>query len=115
MNMIVKRGDVWWCDFSTGVGREQSGLRPAIIVSNKMCNEHSSIVTVVPLTTATKTLLPCHVELTGNDCKGLRKPNTALCEQVRTVDKGRLKDYVGKLEMASMKKVDTALAVQVGI
>lgn len=115
MNVAVRRGDVYWCDFNTGVGREQSGLRPAVVVSNKMCNEHSSIVTVVPLTTATKTFLPCHVEITHDDCGGLRKHNTALCEQIRTVDKDRLKDYVGKLGMDAIKKVDSALRVQLAL
>lgn len=115
MYVPVKRGDIWWCDFSTGVGREQSGLRPAIIVSNKMCNEHSSTITVVPLTTATKTVLPCHVELTHDDCDGLRKHNTALCEQIRTVDKNRLNDYVGELKMDAMRKIDSALIVQLAL
>ena len=55
MNKVVKRGDIWWCNFAGGVGSEQSDLRPSVIVSNSMCNTHSSVVTVVPLTTATKT------------------------------------------------------------
>lgn len=115
MSDTVRRGDIWWCDFSTGIGREQSGLRPSIIVSNKMCNEHSTIVTVVPMTTATKNSLPCHVELTCDDCVGTKKTNTALCEQIRTVDKDRLKDRMGWVKTEAMSRVNAALSVQLGI
>lgn len=112
---VVKRGDIWWCDFNGGVGREQCDLRPSIIVSNSLCNRNSSIVTVVPLTTRTKTNLPCHVTLTNNDCDGISKPSTALCEQVRTVDKERLKDRVGYVKSRSMRLVNNALLTQLGI
>lgn len=112
---VVKRGDVWWCDFSGGVGSEQSDLRPSIVVSNSMCNTHSNVVTVVPLTTATKTRLPCHVKLYKGDCDGLEKPSTALCEQVRTVDKERIKDRVGYVKSRSMKCINEALATQLSL
>lgn len=112
---VVKRGDVWWCDFSGGVGSEQSDLRPSVIVSNSLCNTYSSVVTVIPLTTAAKTHLPCHVLLNRGDCTGLDKPSTALCEQVRTVDKERIKDRVGYVKSRSMKCINEALATQLSL
>lgn len=80
-----------------------------------MCNTHSNVVTVVPLTTATKTRLPCHVKLYKGDCDGLEKPSTALCEQVRTVDKERIKDRVGYVKSRSMKCINEALATQLSL
>lgn len=112
---VVKRGDIWWCNFTGGVGSEQNDLRPSVIVSNSFCNTYSSVVTVVPLTTATKTILPCHVKLEKDDCTGLNKPSTALCEQVRTVDKERIKDRVGYVKSRSMHSINDALATQLSL
>ena len=113
--MTCKRGDVYWVDFGTNVGYEQNGNRPAIIVSNDICNKASGTVTVVPLTSKKKTALPTHVIITSKDCEALSSTSLALCEQVRTIDKTRIGNKMGKISKSKMGSVTMALYEQLGI
>ena len=109
--MEIKRGQVYYADLSPVKGSEQGGLRPVLIVQNDMGNKHAPTVIVVPLTTRmTKHKLPTHhlTYATG-------VPSIILCEQVRTADKSRLKEYVTMLSPAEMEKVNRALKISLGI
>lgn len=107
-----KRGDVLWVNFGINVGCEQNGNRPAIIVSNDVCNKVSATVTVVPLTSKKKTSLPTHVLITSSDCDELSSTSLALCEQVRTIDKSRIGNKMGKISAVKMEAISTALREQ---
>ena len=109
--MEIKRGQIYYADLSPVKGSEQGGLRPVLIVQNDMGNKHAPTVIVVPLTTRmTKHKLPTHhlTYATG-------VPSIILCEQVRTADKSRLKEYVTMLSPAEMEKVNRALKISLGI
>lgn len=93
---MIRRGDVFYVTSILATGSEQSGTRPGIIVSNDIGNEHASIVEVVYTTTQRKRLLPTHVPL-----KSLPRPCIALCEQITTVSKERLENYIGRLSVLS--------------
>lgn len=114
---MCKRGEIYYVDFGNNIGTyKQSGIRPAVVVSNNKANTHSPIVTVVPLTSKTrKRHLPTHVLIPTTAGIGLNRMSLALAEQVETLDKTRLMDYKG--EIASRKvmgQITTALQVQVG-
>ena len=89
IDVDIKRGDCFWCDFEQGSGSEQVGRRPVIVISNDKCNEHSPTITVVPITSAKKKELPTHaiVRVSG-------RTDVALCEQIFTVSKERLVAYI---------------------
>jgi mRNA interferase MazF len=109
--MEIKRGQIYYADLSPVQGSEQGGLRPVLIVQNDVGNKHAPTVIVVPLTTRmTKHKLPTHhlTYATG-------VPSIILCEQVRTADKGRLKQYMTTLSPAEMEKVNRALKISLGI
>lgn len=109
-----KRGDIFWVNFGVNIGCEQNGNRPAIIVSNDTCNKVSATVTVVPLTSKRKTSLPTHVLITSSDCGELSSTSLALCEQVRTIDKSRIGNKMGKVSKVKMEAISTALREQLG-
>lgn len=106
----IKRGECYWCEFVYGTGSEQVGSRPVVIVSNDKCNESSPIVTVVPLTSAYKKKLPTHAIVRVTD-----KTSVALAEQVFTVDKDRLGDYINCCTAEEMAWIEKCLKVQIGI
>lgn len=109
--MEIKRGQVYYADLSPVKGSEQGGLRPVLIVQNDMGNKHAPTVIVVPLTTRmTKHKLPTHYLTYATGV-----PSIILCEQVRTADKSRLKEYVTMLSPAEMEKVNRALKISLGI
>ena len=109
--MTVRRGDIYYADLSPVVGSEQGGLRPVLIVQNDVGNRHAPTTIVVPLTTKFgKHKLPTHVFL---QIEGLRCESIALCEQVRTISKLRLRQKVGAV--ADMTEVNTALAISLGL
>lgn len=99
---MVHRGEIYLIDLSNCVGSEQSGIRPAVIVQNDVGNMHSPTTIVCPLTSKTKTMSATHVELNPKDC-GIIKESTVLCEQVRVIDKSRIKKKLG--EINNMKKI----------
>jgi mRNA interferase MazF len=110
----VKRGDMYFADLSPAVGSEQSGLRPVLVVQNNRGNRHSPTVVVAAISGKRKKLrLPTHVVLSAN-C-GLTVPSVVLCEQLRTLDKCRLQEYIGALDTATMIDVYYALAASVGL
>ena len=112
---IVKRGDIYYADLSPVVGSEQGGMRPVLIVQNDTGNRHSPTVIAAAITSQiNKAKLPTHIELLGNTC-GLTKDSVILLEQIRTIDKKRLRERMGKLDEAVMDKVDNAIAVSFGI
>jgi mRNA interferase MazF len=111
MNNPIKRGQVWYADLSPVVGSEQGGLRPVVIVQNDIGNKHSPTVIACPLTSQVKNPLPTHATLIYGKCKG----STVLCEQVRTLDKRRMKTLVGVCTEDEMARIDRALHISLNI
>lgn len=113
--MEVTRGEIYYADLSPVVGSEQGGVRPVIIVQNNTGNKYSPTVIVAAITSQIgKSRLPTHINLPANRC-GLEKDSVILMEQVRTLDKSRLRDKAGKLDSKLMHEVDVALAVSFGM
>ena len=112
---IVKRGDIFYADLSPEVGSEQGGMRPVLIVQNDTGNKHSPTVIVAAITSQTgKARLPTHIELSARSV-GLSRDSVILLEQIRTIDKSRLRERMGKLDESTMTKVDNAIAVSFGL
>ena len=115
VDTIVKRGEIYYADLSPVVGSEQGGVRPVLIVQNDTGNRHSPTVIAAAITSQTgKAKLPTHIELAAERC-GLPKDSVILLEQIRTLDKRRLRERMGKVDGAVMEKVDTAIAVSFGL
>ena len=115
MDNSVRRGDIFYADLSPVVGSEQGGVRPVLIVQNDMGNRHSPTVIAAAITSQmNKAKLPTHIELVGQDC-GLTKDSIVLLEQIRTLDKRRLREHMGRLDGALMDEVDRAIAVSFGL
>ena len=114
MNQSILRGQMYYADLNPVVGSEQGGIRPVLVIQNDTGNKHSPTTIVTAITSkATKTILPTqHTLPAGN---GLDRESIVLLEQVRTIDKRRLKGYVGALSQDDMLAVDKALAVSVGL
>ena len=114
MQQQVRRGEIYYADLSPAVGSEQDGFRPVLIIQNDTGNRHSPTVVIAAISSKTKkTNMPTHCLLpTGIE---LETPSVVLLEQVRTIDKCRLDKYIGKLNEATMKEIDRAIAVSVGL
>ena len=96
--MTVKRGDIYYADLSPVVGSEQGGIRPVLIVQNDIGNRYSPTVIAAAITSQReKAKLPTHIEVCGESC-GLAKNSVVLLEQIRTIDKRRLKEHMGTLD-----------------
>ena len=107
----VRRGDIYYADLSPVVGSEQGGIRPVLIIQNDVGNRHSPTVICAAITSRmNKAKLPTHVELDAKKCQ-IVKNSVILLEQIRTIDKQRLKDMVCHLDKGMMNKVDEALKV----
>lgn len=115
MNRIYQRGDIYYADLGKGIGSEQEGYRPVIIIQNNTGNKFSPTVIVASMTsrTATKAKLPTHVYI--DETLELGQPSIVLLEQVRTIDKRRLKCYVGKLADTTVPALNRALAISVAL
>ncbi len=112
---IVKRGDIFYADLSPVVGSEQGGMRPVLIVQNDTGNKHSPTVIAAAITSQTgKAKLPTHIELNAQSV-GLTRDSVILLEQIRTIDKSRLREKMGRLDDSTMNKVDSAIAVSFGL
>ena len=112
---MVKRGDIYYADLSPVVGSEQGGMRPVLIVQNDTGNRHSTTVIAAAITSQTgKAKLPTHIELSGRSV-GLNRDSVILLEQIRTLDKSRLRERMGRLDESTMSAVDNALAVSFGL
>jgi mRNA interferase MazF len=113
--VTVKRGDIFYADLSPVVGSEQGGIRPVLIVQNDVGNKFSPTVIAAAITSQKyKTDLPTHIKVNA-DGSGLARDSIVLLEQVRTLDKRRLKERMGNLETRDMQRVDRALSVSLGI
>ena len=113
--MTIKRGDIYYADLSPVVGSEQGGMRPVLIVQNDIGNKYSPTVIAAAITSQRfKTQLPTHIQVDAQDC-GLSKDSIVLLEQVRTLDKQRLKERMGNLGERAMIRVNRALSVSLGI
>jgi len=111
----VRRGDIYYADLSPVVGSEQGGMRPVLIVQNDTGNRHSPTVIAAAITSQMgKAKLPTHIEFTGASC-GLTRDSVILLEQIRTIDKSRLREKMGKLPDAVMDRVNGAIAVSFGL
>lgn len=113
--MSVRRGEIYYADLSPVVGSEQGGIRPVLIVQNDVGNKHSPTVIAAAITSQRgKSRLPTHIEVQADQC-GLAKDSIVLLEQIRTIDKKRLKDKMGELDLSAMDKVNTALSISFGL
>jgi len=113
--MSVKRGDIYYADLSPVVGSEQGGLRPVLIIQNDVGNRYSPTVIAAAITSRMgKTRLPTHIDIYA-DKVGLSKDSVILLEQIRTLDKQRLKEKMGHLDDRLMNEVNNAIAVSFGL
>lgn len=113
--MTVKRGDIYYADLSPVVGSEQGGMRPVLIVQNDVGNKYSPTVIAAAITSQKfKTRLPTHISVNADRC-GLQKDSVVLLEQVRTLDKKRLRERMGYLPEIEMNKINRALSVSFGL
>ena len=113
--MIVKRGDIYYADLSPVVGSEQGGVRPVLIVQNDIGNKYSPTVIAAAITSQiNKAKMPTHIEISAEEY-GLNKDSVILLEQVRTIDKRRLREKIGHLDETLMSRVNNALAISFGL
>ncbi len=113
--MIVKRGDIYYADLSPVVGSEQGGIRPVLIIQNDVGNKYSPTVIATAITSQiNKAKMPTHIELDANEY-GLSRDSVVLAEQIRTIDKRRLKEKIGHLDNRLMNKVNEALEISFGL
>ncbi len=111
---MIKRGELYYADLSPVVGSEQGGVRPILIVQNDTGNKYSPTIIAAAVTSRlTKAKLPTHIEITANDF-GLNKDSVILLEQIRTLDKRRLKERIGELSPLTMRRVNAALLISLG-
>ncbi len=112
--IMIKRGELYYADLSPVVGSEQGGVRPILIVQNDTGNKYSPTIIAAAITSQlNKAKLPTHIELNANEF-GLLKDSVILLEQIRTLDKRRLKEKIGELSPLKMQKVNTALLISLG-
>lgn len=111
---IVRRGDIFYADLSPVIGSEQGGIRPVVVVQNDISNKYSPTVVVVSITSQiNKAKLPTHVELSEDNYN--IKNSVVLVEQIRTLDKKRLKEKIGQINESDMKKIDKALLIEISL
>lgn len=111
----IRRGDIYYADLSPVIGSEQGGLRPVLIVQNDIGNKYSPTVIAAAITSRmTKTRLPTHIDIFGDEV-GLAKNSVILLEQIRTIDKTRLKEKMGHLENEVMNQVNNAITISFGL
>jgi mRNA interferase MazF len=115
MERKIKRGDMYYANLVFGVGSEQSGKRPVLVVSNDVGNKHSGTVIVAAITSKQerKYIMPTHCRIQAQH--GLARVSYILLEQIQTIDKVRLLEYIGALNAKAVRKVNKALAVSVGL
>ena len=115
MGRKIKRGDMFYADLRVGVGSEQSGSRPVLIIQNNTGNRYSGTVITAIITSRaiSKNEIPTHCPITAQ--QRLDRDSIVLLEQIRTIDKKRLREYIGTLDGEDMSKVDRALAASVGL
>ena len=110
---MIHRGQIYYAQLEEGVGSEQEGHRPVLVVQNDVGNLRSRTIIVIPITSQIKNMLPTHVELGRN--YGLFLESTALAEQILTLDMARFGEYIGTVDDMKMLEVDQALKVSLGL
>lgn len=115
MDRIIKRGDIYYANLNPVIGSEQGGTRPVLIISNDTGNKHSPTVIVAAITSMehAKANLPTHIVAKGYEC--LEKDSIILLEQIRTIDKQRLQEYIGTFDRRFMLSVDRALSISLAL
>lgn len=114
LNSEIKRGDVYYADLSPVVGSEQGGVRPVLVLQNDVGNKFSPTIIAAAITSQiNKAKIPTHIEIKASEV-GLAKDSVVLLEQLRTLDKRRLKEKVGELKSMKMKMVDNSLLISLG-
>jgi Growth inhibitor len=115
MERRIRRGDVFYAELTPNVGSEQSGYRPVVIIQNDTGNKHSQTVIAAIITSRveSKAKMPTHCRIKAQ--QGLARDSLVMLEQLRTIDKARLKDYAGTLDKEAMRQIDRALAISVGL
>lgn len=112
---MIKRGEIYFAQLNPVIGSEQGGIRPVLIVQNDIGNQYSPTTIILAITSQiNKAKLPTHVELKARDY-GLERDSVILAEQVRTIDKSRLKQRIAVLKQETMQRVDQALAISMGL
>ena len=114
MKKIVKRGDIYYADLSPVVGCEQGGIRPVIVIQNNTGNKYCPSVIVAAITSQNKKPMPTHINLSGSECK-LSSDSTIMLEQVRTIDKNRLKNFVSGVTTEKMNEINQAILISLGL
>ena len=113
--MVIKRGDIFYADLSPVIGSEQGGVRPVLIIQNDIGNKYSPTVIVAAITSQiNKAKLPTHVEISSEEY-GLNRDSVVLLEQIRTLDKKRLKEKIGHMTETDMKKVDKSVLIRISL
>jgi mRNA interferase MazF len=113
--VIVRRGDIFYADLSPVIGSEQGGIRPVLVVQNDVGNKYSPTIIVAAITSQiNKAKLPTHVEINALEY-GLTKDSVVLLEQIRTIDKRRLREKIGHFDEEKMNKVNEALLISFGL
>ena len=111
----IKRGDLYYADLSPVIGSEQGGVRPVLVVQNDIGNKYSPTVIAAAITSRlNKAKIPTHIELSASDY-GLEKDSVVLVEQIRTIDKSRLKEKIGELGEFKMSQVNRAMMISLGV
>ncbi|MEG0074160.1 MAG: type II toxin-antitoxin system PemK/MazF family toxin [Clostridia bacterium] len=111
---MIKRGEIYYADLKPVIGSEQDGVRPVVIVQNDVGNKYSPTVIILPITSQQKAKLPTHIKVEGGKY-GLPKNSVILAEQIRTIDKIRLKEKIGVLEEGILEKIKAALEISCGM
>lgn len=115
VNITIKKGDIYYADLAPVVGSEQGGIRPVLIIQNDTGNYYSPTVIAAAITSRLqKHSLPTHIQL-EQEVRGLRRNSIILLEQVRTIDRMRLRGYIGSLNGSMMQKVDQAICINFGL
>ena len=113
--MIVKRGDIFYADLSPVIGSEQGGVRPVLVIQNDIGNKYSPTIIIAAITSQiNKAKLPTHIEINAPDY-GLPKDSVVLLEQIRTIDKKRLREKIGHFDEDMMNNVDECLKISIGL
>ena len=113
--MTVRRGDIYYADLSPVVGSEQGGIRPVLVIQNDIGNKYSPTVIAAAITSQiNKAKMPTHIELAAKDY-GLNKDSVILLEQIRTIDKRRLREKIGRIDDGLMASVNNALSISFGL
>lgn len=115
VNITIKKGDIYYADLTPVVGSEQGGIRPVLIIQDDIGNYYSPTVIAAAITSRfQKHSIPTHIQL-EQEVRGLRRNSVILLEQVRTIDRMRLKRYIGSLNGSMMQKVDRAILISFGL